>query len=90
MADNCALLKMSGRVNLPYQAFAFFKIVPSTPITMVFTITVTLVALWILLILLLLSLLLLLLLLLLNYYYYQGLSQAAPLRQSRTAIEIVP
>ena len=88
MADNCALLKMSGRVNLPYQAFAFFKIVPSTPITMVFTITVTLVALWILLILLLLSLLLLLLLL--NYYYYQGLSQAAPLRQSRTAIEIVP
>ena len=79
---------MSGRVNLPYQAFAFFKIVPSTPITMVFTITVTLVALWILLILLLLSLLLLLLLL--NYYYYQGLSQAAPLRQSRTAIEIVP
>ena len=32
MADNCKLPKISGRLNLPYQAFAFPKIVPSAPI----------------------------------------------------------
>ena len=29
MADDYALPKMSGRLNLPYHTFAFFKIVPS-------------------------------------------------------------
>jgi len=29
MADDCALPKMSGRLNLPYHTFAFFEIVPS-------------------------------------------------------------
>ena len=48
MADNCALPKISGRLNLLYQAFAFTEIVPSAPNKM--GITVTLVALWILLI----------------------------------------
>ena len=48
MADNCLLPKIPGRLNLPYQAFAFTEIVPSAPNTM--GITVTLVALWILLI----------------------------------------
>ena len=33
MADNCTLPKTSGRLNIPYQAFAFFKRVPSAPIT---------------------------------------------------------
>ena len=47
MADNCALAKISCRLNLPYQAFAFTEIVPSAPIAM--DITVTLVVLWILL-----------------------------------------
>ena len=30
MADNCALPKMAGRLNFPYQAIAFFEIVSST------------------------------------------------------------
>ena len=34
MADNCALPKISGRLNLPFQAFAFPEIVPSAPIMM--------------------------------------------------------
>ena len=29
MADDYALPKMSGRLNLPYHTFAFFEIVPS-------------------------------------------------------------
>ena len=45
MAANCAFPKIFGRLNLPYQAFAFPEIVSSVPITMGFT--VTLVALWI-------------------------------------------
>ena len=33
MADNCALPKISGRLNLPYEAaFAFPKTVTSAPI----------------------------------------------------------
>ena len=48
MADNCALAKISCRLNLPYKAFAFTEIGPSAPNTI--GITVTLVALWILLI----------------------------------------
>ena len=44
MADNCTLPKMSGRLNLLNQAFAFFKIVPSAPIMM--AITVNFGALW--------------------------------------------
>ena len=48
MADNCALLKICGKLNLPYQAFAFSEIVPSASFRM--GITVTLVPLWILLI----------------------------------------
>ena len=48
MAGNCAFPKIFGRLNLPYQAFAFPEIVPSVPITMGFT--VTLVPLWIFLI----------------------------------------
>ena len=43
--DNCAFPKIFGRLNLPYQAFAFPEIVPSGKITVGFT--VTLVALWI-------------------------------------------
>ena len=39
MADNCGLPKISGRLNLPYQAFAFPEIVPSAPITMDITVT---------------------------------------------------
>ena len=34
MADNCALPKISGRLNLPFQAFAFPEIVPSAPVMM--------------------------------------------------------
>ena len=34
MADNCALPKISGRLNLPFQAFAFPEIVPSAPTMM--------------------------------------------------------
>ena len=48
MADNCAFPKIFGRLNLPYQAFAFPEIVPSEPMMMGFI--VTLVALWFLLI----------------------------------------
>ena len=48
MADNCALPKICGKLNLPYQAFAFSEIVPSASFRM--GITVTLVPLWILLI----------------------------------------
>ena len=48
MADNCALPKISGRLNVPYQAFAFTEMVLSAPNTM--GINVTLVPLWILLI----------------------------------------
>ena len=48
MAGNCAFPKIFGRLNLPYQAFAFPEIGPSVPITMGFT--VTLVPLWIFLI----------------------------------------
>ena len=48
MFDNCALPKIYGKLNLPYQAFAFPEIVPSASIRM--GITVTLLALWILLI----------------------------------------
>ena len=29
MADDYAIPKMSGRLNLPYHTFAFFEIVPS-------------------------------------------------------------
>jgi len=43
-----ALPNMSGRPNLPYQAYAFFEIDQSAPITM--GINFTLVALWILLV----------------------------------------
>ena len=46
MSDNCALPKMPGRPNLPYQAFSFFDVVLSAPITT--GITVTLVGQWIL------------------------------------------
>lgn len=46
--NHSALPKMSGRLNLPYQAYAFFGIVQSAPITM--GINFTLVALWILLV----------------------------------------
>ena len=46
IADNCAFPKIFGRLNFPYQAFAFPEIVPSGKITVGFT--VTLVALWIL------------------------------------------
>lgn len=42
-----ALPKMSGKLNLPYKAYAFLEIVQSAPITMGFNFT--LVALWILL-----------------------------------------
>ena len=48
MANCRALPKMSGGLNLPYQAFALFEIVSSAPITI--GITDTFVALWILLI----------------------------------------
>ena len=43
--DNCAFPKIFGRLNLPYQVFAFPEIVPSGKITVGFT--VTLVTLWI-------------------------------------------
>lgn len=46
--NHSALPKMSGRLNLPYQAYAFFGIVQGAPITM--GINFTLVALWILLV----------------------------------------
>ena len=36
MAGNCAFPKIFGRLNLPYQAFAFPEIVSSVPITMGF------------------------------------------------------
>ena len=48
MADNCALPKMAGRLNFPYQAIAFFEIVSSTLIKK--GITATLKTLWRLLI----------------------------------------
>ena len=48
MADNWTLPKMSGRLNLPCQSFAFLEIVPSAPIAM--GITATFVAPWTLLI----------------------------------------
>ena len=48
MADNCALPKMAGRLNFPYQAIAFFEIVSSTLIKK--GITATLKTLWHLLI----------------------------------------
>ena len=47
MADNWTLPKMSGRLNLPYQSFAFLEIVPGAPMTM--GITATFVAPWTLL-----------------------------------------
>ena len=48
MADNCALPKISGRLNLPFPAFVYPEIVRSAPVTM--GNTVTLLALRILLI----------------------------------------
>ena len=39
IADNCALPKKSGRLNFPYQAFAFLETVPSAPMTMGINIT---------------------------------------------------
>ena len=48
MADNCALPKMAGRLNFPYQAIAFLEIASSRLIKK--GITVTLKTLWRLLI----------------------------------------
>ena len=40
MADNCALPKICGKLNLPYQAFAFPEIVPSASFRMGITVNI--------------------------------------------------
>jgi len=39
MADDWALPRNSGKLNIPYQTFAFSETVPSAPITMGITST---------------------------------------------------
>ena len=40
MADDCALPKMSSRLNLPYHTFSFFEIVPSAFVVVVIIIII--------------------------------------------------
>ena len=43
MADDYALPKMSGRLNLPYHTFAFFEIVPSAFFVIIIIIIITII-----------------------------------------------